>query len=125
LEGAVNVTVPTPWTDALLSWTITVAVDRYGNVYGGTGPGIGKSSGSVSGSATANWMMNGCGTPSEDQLEDFLTGLGYNITAGAGVGISESWNDGNDWALGLGFVSPQIGAGATGSWEAPLPWFSR
>jgi RHS repeat-associated protein len=109
LSANINVAIPNPWTGTLIGWSGTASLDRYGNWYWSPlGGGVGKSATFVSGSVTANWMNQPC-EPSEWQLNNFLSGSGFNATAGFWGGVSESWSPGNGSATGVGFVTPQAG----------------
>lgn len=105
-----NLNIGVPGTGGLLSWSITASLDRYGNWYwSALGAGVGKAfMEGTSFSVTANWL-NQQGQPCEQKLQNFLSGNGFNFTAGAGAGISESWSPGNGTSTGFGLVSPQIG----------------
>ncbi len=96
--------------------TGTVAIDRYGRVYIGFGLQFGKSILPASGSLTANWLDQS-GTPSPGDLNNFLTELGFNFTAGYKFGVSQSWTPGSGFSTGGGFVTPQIGISGTWSWR--------
>jgi RHS repeat-associated protein len=106
-----NVTISNQITGKLVGWSGTASIDRYGNWYlSYKGAGIGKSTLThISGSVTVNWL-NQTAKPSEMQLNNFLSGHGFNFSAGYWFGVSESCSPGNGRATGLGFVTPQIGA---------------
>lgn len=113
----VNIAIPTPWTGTLFGWSGTASIDAYGNWYWSpAGGGIGKSATFVSGSVTANWM-NQAARPSEAQLDNMLSGLGTNATAGYVAGASESYTPGTGTASGVGVMSPQAGASANYSFH--------
>lgn len=115
----INVAIPNPVTGTIVGWSGTASIDRYGNWYWSPlGGGVGKSATFVSGSATANWMNQPC-KPSEKQLNNFLTGHGFNVTGGYWGGASESWSPGNGSATGLGFVTPQAGGSYNYSFQGP------
>ena len=63
----------------------------------------------VSLSATANWLNQNC-TPSQSQLNDFLSENGFNATVGFWGGVSGSYTPGSGTATGIGLVTPQAGA---------------
>ena len=109
LAANVNIAIVTPWTGTLIGWSGTASLDRYGNWYWSPlGGGVGKSATFVSGSVTANWMNQSC-QASEEQLNNFLSGNGVNVSVGFWGGVSESWSPGNGSATGVGFVTPQAG----------------
>jgi len=109
LSTNINIAIPNPWTGTLVGWSGTASIDRYGNWYWSPfGGGIGKSATLVSFSATANWMNQSC-EPNKRQLNNFLSGNGFNFTAGNWAGFSESWSPGNGSATGFGLVTPQAG----------------
>jgi RHS repeat-associated protein len=91
-----------------IGWAGNITVDRDLDVYVapiGVGAGI-KPGGSFS--ATANWL-NQHSTPSESQLQSFLSGSGFTDTIGYWVGGSESWSSDGRQATGVGFATPQAG----------------
>ena len=105
----INIAIPTPWTGTLFGWSGTASLNRYGDWFWSPfGGGVGKSATLVSGSVTANWL-NQLSTPSQSQLSNFLSGNGFNVTAGFWGGVSESYTPGSGYATGIGFVSPQAG----------------
>ncbi len=105
-----SVTIPTPWTGTLLSWTISVSADRYGNWYWSPiGPGFGKAPTAVAGSLTANWLVQDY-MPGPTQLSDFLSGHGATGSAGYFGGGNVAWSPGNGFAYGVGIMTPQAGA---------------
>jgi RHS repeat-associated protein len=116
LSGNLNVAIPTPWTATLVGVTFALNIDRNGGVYFGLGPSVGKSLTMVSGSATADWMDQKS-KPSAQQLNGLLTQHSFGATAGFWGGVQRSYTPGSGWATGVGFVSPQAGAGYTYSWH--------
>ena len=109
VSGSINIAIPTPWTATLLGWSGTASIDRYGDTFFSPfGAGAGKSLTAISASATVNWLDQST-TPCPSQLKDFLSGNGYNITAGYYGGVSQSYTPGGGFATGFGFVTPQIG----------------
>ena len=93
-------------------------MDRYGHAHiSPFGVSVGKSLSSVSYSVTGNWLMQNQ-KPTEQQLNNFLTGHGFNFGGGAGFGGSESYTPGSGWAMGTGYYSPQIG----GSYNYTPSW---
>lgn len=116
LSANLNVAIPTPWTATLVGVTFALNVDRNGGVYFGLGPSVGKSLTMVSGSATADWVDQRS-TPTAQQLNGFLTQHSFSATAGFWGGVQQSYTPGSGWATGVGFVSPQAGAGYTYSWH--------
>jgi len=121
----INVAIPTPWTGTLIGWSGQVTLDRYGNLYWAPlGATIGKSATFVSGSLTVGWL-NECGKPSEERIENFLSGHSINITAGYWGGGGITWVPGRGTATQVGFVTPQIGGSYHYSWQKgklPLKW---
>ena len=120
----INVAIPTPWTGTLLGVTFQFTVDRYGNTYFGFGGNVGKSATVVSGSFVGGWLLQGT-TPSPDQLSNFITSWSANVSGGYWGGGGLTWgNVGsfglNDFALELGFYTPQVGGSLTYTWQ--LPW---
>ena len=112
-----NITIPTPWTATLLSWSGTLSIDRYGDWYWSPiGLGVGKAATVASLSVTANWMNHG-GTPSARELGNMLSSFGANAAAGFWGGVSESWTPGAGTATGVGLVTPQIGVSANYSFH--------
>jgi len=106
-----DLSIGIPYTYDLIGWNISVSKDRYGKWYfSPLGVSVGKSffqDGSLS--VTANWLTQ-YNTPNEQQLNDFLTGNGVNVTAGYVSGGTGSWSPGNGTSLGIGSMTPQIGA---------------
>jgi hypothetical protein len=106
----INLAITNPWTGTLVGWSGTASLDRNGNWYWSPlGAGVGKSATIISASLTANWMNQAC-LPSQEQLNNFLSGHGFNAAAGYWGGFSETWSPGNGSATGFGFVTPQAGA---------------
>ena len=118
----VNVAVPNPWTGTLLGATGAVTIDENGDVYVGLGPSVGKTLTVVSGSAAFGWL-NQKASPTEGQLNSFLTGHAFNAGAGfwGGITISHSPAMGTT-ATSLGFFSPQASGGYTYSWHIGELW---
>jgi len=109
VSASASVSIPTPWTGTLLSWTGSVVVDRYGNWYWSPiGPGAGRAPYIGSGSLTANWLVQGC-KPTQERLNDFLSGHGFTGAAGWWGGGNVIYSPGNGAAVGGGLVSPQAG----------------
>ncbi|CAN7561324.1 RHS repeat-associated core domain-containing protein [Pseudomonas sp. LjRoot263] len=78
----INVAIPNPITDTYFGWSETASLDRYGNWYGSVlGAELGKSANIITGSITANWINQSC-NPTENQLNNFLSGNGVNTAAG-------------------------------------------
>jgi hypothetical protein len=126
VSGNVNIAIPNPLTATLVGWSGTATIDRYGNWYWSpAGGGVGKSATVVSASVTANWM-NQSDRPSEEQLNNFLSGHGVNVALGYWGGVAESYSPGNGTATGVGFVTPQFGGSYNysfqGSGNTGLDW---
>jgi len=110
VSASASVSIATPWTGRLLSWTGSASVDRYGNWYWSPiGPGVGRAPYIGSGSLTGNWLLQRC-KPTQDQLGNFLSGHGFTGAAGWWGGGNVMYSPGNGAAAGVGFVSPQGGA---------------
>jgi hypothetical protein len=77
----------------------------------------------VSGSLTVNWLETN-GTPSRDQLGNFLSANGFNFSVGFWGGASSSYTPGAGWAKGFGLVSPQAGASYNYSFQGGNTGFS-
>ncbi len=88
---------------------LTASLDKFGNLFVAA-PGIsfGKSLALISASATLNNLTSNP-NPSETQSINFLSGHGFNASAGAGNGVSGSWSPGNGFSKGTGFYTPQVG----------------
>jgi RHS repeat-associated protein len=100
----------------VIAWNGTISLNRYGDVFWSPlGGSLGKTMHIVSGSAMAVWMMQDY-TPTRGELNNFMTSHGFGITVGAGVGVSESWTPGSDFAPGVGLATPQIGISYNYSW---------
>jgi RHS repeat-associated protein len=115
-----SIAIVNPFTLSLVGLSGTLSVDKYGKVYWSplAGAQVGKSPGIVGFSVTANWL-NQLSNPTASQLSGFLSGLGFNFTAGAGPAISESWVPTGGWgtfATGVGWATPQIGISGNYSW---------
>jgi len=109
VSASASISIPTPWTGTLLSWTGSASVDRYGNWYWSPiGPGAGRAPYIGSGSLTANWLVQRC-KPTQDQLGNFLSGHGFAGAAGWWAGGNVMYSPGNGAAVGGGLVSPQAG----------------
>jgi hypothetical protein len=123
----VAIAIPTPYTGTAVGWNITASLDRYGHFYfSPIGVGVGKSAGRASGSLTANWL-NQSTQPSEQQLNNFLTGHGVNLGGGYIFGGGESWSPGNGTATGIGFYTPQVGISynytpSSLNWPTSITW---
>jgi RHS repeat-associated protein len=92
-----------------IGWSGLVSFDRYGNWdWSISGMNIGKSRNIVSFCGTLNWM-NKKNKPSEEELNIFLSGNGFNASWGHWVGVTESWSPGKGTASGFGIVTPQLG----------------
>jgi hypothetical protein len=106
-----SVSVPLPQTFGLGSWSGSVAVDRYGKWYWSLiGPGLGKATlTGASLAVTGNWLLTDR-KPSAVQLSDLLSGHGVTATAGYWAGGNVMYSPGNGYAVGFGFVTPQVGA---------------
>jgi len=113
ISGSFSVTLP--WTGGFGSYTVSAAVDRYGNFYlSPFGPGIGRAPGRVSGTLTPNWILERC-KPSEADLSNLLNKGSWSGAAGYWVGGTVSCPQNpsgcteGSGAAGAGFVSPQVG----------------
>jgi RHS repeat-associated protein len=92
-----------------IGWNITASLDRYGHFYfSPLGISIGKSSGTYSGSLTAGWL-NQPNQPSAGQLNNFLSGNGFNFGGGYYVGGGISYTPGAGTATNIGAYTPQFG----------------
>jgi RHS repeat-associated protein len=117
VSGSVSITIPTPLTGTLLSWSFSGSIDRYGNWYWSPiGPGAGRALTVVSGSLTANWLGQEY-KPSPNELTNFLSGNGITGSVGFWGGGNVMSSPGNGWAGGLGFVSPQGGGNYSYSYQ--------
>ncbi|MBX7157438.1 MAG: hypothetical protein K1X66_03525 [Verrucomicrobiae bacterium] len=110
------------WIPDWVGGSVTVSIDRYGNVYIGPGISLGKTHDvGVAASGTFNWMALSDCKPSEDELRNFLSGHAFNFTSGSGLGISINSGlpgpNGANLSWGTGFVTPQVGGGYSYSWE--------
>jgi RHS repeat-associated protein len=114
-----NVAIENPYTGQWFGVSLSISRDRYGDWFlAAPGISFGKTPYMVSFSATGNWMDQKS-TPTRKQLENFLSGNGYNVTYGRGWGvISESFNKSGK-ATGFGIGSPQKGGSWNYSWELP------
>jgi RHS repeat-associated protein len=104
-----SVAIPNPFTGSLIGWNMSVTGDRNAHFhispFGGT---IGKSALFISASFSANWLLQSK-EPSQKQLDDFLTGHGFNLGGGYWGGGSMSYTPGSGYAVGVGFYTPQFG----------------
>ena len=109
-----------PFLGNWVGWSGTISRDKYGHWYWSpAGGAVAKPLPGVSGSLTANWL-NQLSNPLPSDLARFLSGSGYNVTAGFGGAISESYASGM-WATGVGLASPQFGGSYNYSW--PITWW--
>jgi RHS repeat-associated protein len=123
-SGSISFTIPTPLTGNALSWTLSSSIDRYGNCYySPIGPGFGRAWTGISGSLTANYMLQR-NTPTESELKDSLSGHSVSIAGGWWVGGNGTYSPSNGKCfLGGGFVTPQLGANYSYTYEAtPGEW---
>ena len=105
-----SIAIPNQYTGTLIGWNGTVTLDRYGTLhFSPLGVTFGKSATLVSGNVTANWL-NQSGTPSQAQLNNFLTNSGFNGGIGYGIGTCSSWTPGSGTSVGVGLFLPQSGA---------------
>jgi hypothetical protein len=113
-----SITIPTPWTATLFSWTFSGSLDRYGHWYWSPiGPGLGRAPLAASGTLTANWLIQK-DVPTSDQLSNFLSGHGVSAAAGYWGGMDGMYSPGNGYAAGFGIVSPQAGANYSYSYQS-------
>lgn len=76
----------------------------------------------VSGSAAFGWL-NQKAAPTEAQLRSFLTGHGFNASAGFWGGGAINYSPGTGTtATSLGLFTPQVGGGYTYSWHVGDLW---
>jgi RHS repeat-associated protein len=92
-----------------IEWNLSINVDKYWHVYiSPYGGGVGYPTG-LGFSATANWIQQN-GTPTAADLNAFLTGNSYSFTAGIIGGFQTTYSPSTQQtAIGVGFMSPQIG----------------
>jgi RHS repeat-associated protein len=117
ISANVNIAIPTPWTGTLLGWSGVVAIDRHGGIYWSpVGASAGKALTGVAGSLTGSWL-NQCVTPTEGQLENFLTAHGFSVGGGFIGGGGVAYTPGAGTATQLGLYSPQVGGSYNYSWK--------
>ena len=94
-------------------------IDRYGRLYGAIAPlslgeGLPLLRLPASANLSAGWLCQ-ADTPTEEEVQSFLTGWGATINFGAviGLGVSES---GGRKAMEFGLYWPQIGGSIYHSW---------
>jgi hypothetical protein len=115
--ASASVSIALPYSAGLGSWSFSVSADRYGNWYWSPiGPGAGRAPTLVSATATANWLNQSC-KPTQQQLNDFLSGHGATLAGGYWAGGNAIYSHGNGWAFGGGLATPQLGANYSYSWQ--------
>lgn len=89
-------------------------LDRYGNVYAGTGPAPGVNKTKVSAAATFGWMNVSQNRPYEKDLKRFLEGDSTYTGGGYWAGTQTTYS-GNMSAYEYGFITLSAYAGASHS----------
>ena len=112
----VNGSIENPYSLTLFGVTLTLTLDRYGKVYLGVGGNVGKSATLLSGSITEG-LLDMCGRPTPEELQNFMTGGNWNFAFGIAGGVQEGWSPNRGLATQWGIVTPQIGISWTYSWQ--------
>jgi RHS repeat-associated protein len=115
-----NVTVSRDWVGS----EVSVSLDRTGRVYLGFGGQVGKSPSFYGASVTGNWLDQ-YRAPTAAELDNYLSAWNVTGTAAYGPAVAQGGWPGSGLATGLGFGTPQIGVGATYSWQIlhlPIGW---
>jgi RHS repeat-associated protein len=117
---SVGVAIPNPVTQTFVGPTFQFTYDAYGHTYFSLGLGVGKSPTLVGGSLMTGHMLGP--TPSQSEINQFITGWGANVTASpGGPAGGVTWGGpGNGFAVETGGASPQLGVSGGYAWELPF-----
>jgi hypothetical protein len=94
----------------ILQATVSVTVDRYGDVYSAGGGGFGTPG--LAASAMGGYLRDRdhlCEPPTQEELGNFLVGDAGSFGGGAGIGVGATKSS-DMWAVELGATTPQLGA---------------
>lgn len=112
-----SVPIPNPVTLIFAGVGGALTADRYGNSYFSLN-GVAGFPSALGGSLMAGWM-NSVKRPSEQALEDTLSGWGVGASGGFIGGVGEYGNS-SGTATSVGLHTPGVGAYAGWTWKMPF-----
>ncbi|HVZ97848.1 MAG TPA: RHS repeat-associated core domain-containing protein [Chitinophagaceae bacterium] len=116
-----SIGIELPFVGNVFGWSGNWSLDRYGNFYfSPIGVSVGKTAMfDVATSLTANWLTQN-NTPSEAELNNFLTGNSISAGGGFGGGIQGTYSpSASQGSTGFGLFTPQAGF----NWNYTPPGF--